>query len=253
MFEEVKADLRSIHSFWHGITREDEVNAHVTQEILDAREQGLIHRGGISNSGDGHIIPNHEVFSHGYRGLINEMKLRLLDKSLTDHQRLFYECSIICLEGALDYIKRYRPILKEMAEQSDGPERRRELEQMAELSLTLLEGPVTTFYEGVMAACVTHVLQMVESNGHSFCYGRFDQYMNALYSVDLEAGRITQESALELLTHFFIMNSSQNKVRAIGHTKFSQGYRLYSNLMVGGYRPDGRNGTNPCPTFASRR
>ena len=253
MFEEVKADLRSIHSFWHGITREDEVNAHITQEILDAREQGLIHRGGISNSGDGHIIPNHEVFSHGYRGLINEMKLRLLDKSLTDHQRLFYECSIICLEGALDYIKRYRPILKEMAEQSDDPERRQELEQMAELSLTLLEGPVTTFYEGVMAACVTHVLQMVESNGHSFCYGCFDQYMNALYSVDLEAGRITQESALELLTHFFIMNSSQNKVRANGHTKFSQGYPLYSNLMVGGYRPDGRNGTNPCPAFASRR
>ena len=244
--EEVKADLRSIHSFWHGRTHEDEVNAHITQEILDAQEQGLIHRGGISNSGDGHVIPNHEkLFSHGYRGLVNEMKLRLLDESLTDRQRLFYECSIVCLEGALDYIKRYRPILKEMAERTADPERRQELERMAELSLTLLEGPVMTFYEGVMAAYITHVLQMVESNGHSFCYGRFDQYMNDLYRADLEAGRITQDSALELLTHFFIMNSSQNKVRAIGHTKFSQGYPLYSNLMVGGYRPDGQDGTNP--------
>jgi len=76
------------------------------------------------------------------------------------------------------------------------------------LSLTLLEGPVTTFYEGVMAACVTHVLQMVESNGHSFCYGHFDQYMNDLYHADLEAGRITYaintEKANELIhSHLF--------------------------------------------------
>ena len=85
------------------------------------------------------------------------MKLRLLDESLTDRQRLFYECSIVCLEGALDYIKRYRPILKEMAERTADPERRQEFERMAELSLTLLEGPVTTFYEGVMAAYITHV------------------------------------------------------------------------------------------------
>lgn len=40
------------------------------------------------------------------------------------------------------------------------------------------------------------------------------------------------------------MNSSHNKVRGIGHTRFSQGYPLYSNLMVGGYRPDGADGTN---------
>jgi len=243
--EKVKADIRSIHGFWHGRTHEDEVNARITKEILDAQAQGLIHRGGISNSGDGHIIPNHgKLFTHGYRGLINEMRLRLGRDELTDHQRLFYECSIICLEGALDYIKRFNPVLLAMAEQTDDVERRLELERMAALSLTLLEGPVTTFREGVMAAYITHVLQMIESNGHSFCYGRFDQYMIDLYRADLEAGRITPESALELLTHFFIMNSSHNKVRGIGHTRFSQGYPLYSNLMVGGYRPDGADGTN---------
>ena len=40
------------------------------------------------------------------------------------------------------------------------------------------------------------------------------------------------------------MNSSNNKVRPYGHTKFSQGYPLYSNLVVGGYKPDGSDGTN---------
>ncbi len=243
--DQVKADIRSIHDFWHGNTHEDQVNRTITDEILTTQKQGLIHRGGISNAGDGHIIPNHEkLFSLGYRGLVREMEKRLAKTDVDDHQRLFYECSIICLEAALDYIKRYGPILRDMATKTTDESRRSELLMMARTSDTLLEGPITTFYEGIMATYFTHVLQMIESNGHSFCYGRFDQYMIDLYEQDLAAGRITPESALELITHFFIMNSSQNKVRGFGHTKFSQGYPLYSNLMVGGYRPDGVDGTN---------
>ena len=42
----------------------------------------------------------------------------------------------------------------------------------------------------------------------------------------------------------FIMNSSCNKVRPYGHTKYSQGYPLYSNLVVGGKTPQGSDGTN---------
>lgn len=42
----------------------------------------------------------------------------------------------------------------------------------------------------------------------------------------------------------FLMNSSCNKVRPYGHTKFSQGYPLYSNLVVGGLKPNGQDGTN---------
>ena len=42
----------------------------------------------------------------------------------------------------------------------------------------------------------------------------------------------------------FLMNSTNNKVRGYGHTKFSQGYPLYSNLVVGGYKKDGTDGTN---------
>ena len=80
---------------------------------------------------------------------------------------------------------------------------------------------------------MVHMLQMIESNDHSFCYGRFDQYMYSYYKRDLEDGKITKDQVLEIFTHMFIMNSSCNKVRPYGHTKFSQGYPLYSNLVVG--------------------
>ena len=40
------------------------------------------------------------------------------------------------------------------------------------------------------------------------------------------------------------MTNSTNKIRPNGHTKFSQGYPLYSNLMIGGLTPGGEDATN---------
>ncbi|WP_290457430.1 pyruvate formate lyase family protein, partial [Faecalibaculum rodentium] len=116
---------------------------------------------------------------------------------------------------------------------------------MQVMAQSLLEEPAQNFEEALQTVYLVHVLQMIESNGHSFCYGRFDQYLWPYLQTDLERGRITKEKALERITHMFLMNSSCNKVRPYGHTRYSQGYPLYSNLMIGGRRPDGEDGTNP--------
>ena len=79
---------------------------------------------------------------------------------------------------------------------------------------------------------MVHMLQMIESNGHSFCYGRFDQYMYDLYEKDIASGKISKEKALEYIIHMFLMNSTNNKVRGYGHTKFSQGYPLYEEFQT---------------------
>jgi len=85
---------------------------------------------------------------------------------------------------------------------------------------------------------------MIESNGHSFSFGRFDQYIFSFYLRDIDSGLLTKEKALELITHFYIMTNSLNKVRPWGHTQYSCGYPLYSALTVGGLKPDGTDGTN---------
>ena len=68
--------------------------------------------------------------------------------------------------------------------------------------------------------------------------------MLEFYQNDISRHKISKEKALEIIVHMFLMNSSNNKVRPYGHTKFSQGYPLYSNLVVGRYKPDGSDGTN---------
>ena len=61
---------------------------------------------------------------------------------------------------------------------------------------------------------------------------------------DMKAGVINKERALEIITHFFIQTNSINKVRPWDHTQYSAGYPLYSNLILGGLKPDGTDGTN---------
>lgn len=243
--EKVKQDIRSIVPYWHGHTHEDEVKRHTTERIASAEKQKVIHRGGISMSGDGHIVPDYDmVLKRGLRDIQKEAEQYLNNPDLTEENRNFYEAVSVSLNGVLDYIKRYSPLAFEMSQKETDPKRKEELLKISDMASRLMEHPAQSYYEGVETVYLIHVLEMIESNGHSFCYGRFDQYMYDLYKHDIEAGVLTKEKALEITTHMFLMNSTQNKVRPYGHTKFSQGYPLYSNLMIGGYKPDGTDGSN---------
>ena len=243
--EPTKEALRSIQGYWHGHTHEDRVNANLTDLIRGAEKQGILHRGGISMSGDGHIVPDHPmVLKRALRSFITEAEERLADPSLSESQKDFYQAVIVSMNGALHFFKRYAALYEKEAARCDDPVRKQELLELRDLSLNLLERPAQSFHEGLEAVYMIHVLQMIESNGHSFCYGRFDQYMLELYQHDLDAGVISRDRARELITNLFLMTSTCNKVRPYGHTRFSQGYPLYSNLVVGGLTPQGEDGTN---------
>ena len=64
--------------------------------------------------------------------------------------------------------------------------------------------------------------------------GRFDQYMYPFYEKDIKAGRLTKETALELIEEFFI---SLNKDSDL-YTGMQQGDNGQS-MMLGGYNKDG--------------
>ncbi len=243
--EKTKEDLRSIHAYWHGHTHEDAVNADTTENIRLAEKQGILHRGGISMSGDGHIVPDHPtVLRRGLRAIQQEAEKKAADPSCTGEQRDFYTAVSISMNGVLHFFKRYGVLLEELAVQCADPKRKAELLELSRMASTMMEQPVRSFHEGAEVCYMVHLLQMIESNGHSFCYGRFDQYMYELYEADIRDGVLSKDKALEIITHMFLMNSSNNKVRPYGHTRFSQGYPLYSNLVVGGLTPEGTDGTN---------
>ena len=251
--EETKTALRGLQDFWQGKTHQEEVYANMPETNMLAQKQNILHRGGISMSGDGHIIPHHEqVLANGLRGIQNEARARLEGAELTQDQRDFYEAVIISLEAAIGFARRFARLAAEMAAAENDPRRREELEGITRLNERIFEGRAQSFHEALQMVYYLHLIMMIESNGHSFSFGRFDQFMYPYYRADIEAGTLTAEEALELTALFFIKMNSLNKVRPWDHTEFGVGYPLYSNLMVGGMRTDGTDGTNELSYIALR-
>jgi pyruvate formate-lyase/glycerol dehydratase family glycyl radical enzyme len=241
--EKVKADILSISDFWLGHTHKDEVNRNLTEDIRLASKTGALHLGGISMSGDGHVVPDYPtLLSRGFRWYVDEANKKIREE-LTLSKPYSTSQSFISLEAALRWIKRYGKLAEQLSTEEKG-QRKTELLEMAAMAMTLMERPAQSFWECVQATYLVHILQLIESNGHSFCFGRFDQYAYPYYKRDVDKGILSEGSALEIITHFFLMTNSTNKIRPNGHTKFSQGYPLYSNLMIGGLTPQGVDATN---------
>ena len=248
--EGTKQSLRDIHHFWKGKTHQDEVYRTMTETNNLAEKQGVIHRGGISMSGDGHIIPNHEkILSKGFGWYIDTTRRKLSELDATDpmaeSKKAFYQAVIIALTASIDYAKRFALEARKQVTETEDPRRRDELETIAQICDRIPEHAPQSFHEALQMVYFCHLIMMIESNGHSFSFGRFDQYMLPFYQADIERGILTQDETLELLSLFFIKLNTLNKVRPWDHTEFGVGYPLYSNLMVGGIKPDGTDGTNP--------
>lgn len=244
--EETKERLKKIAPYWHGHTHQDRVLRELSPTNRLAEKQGVLHRGGISMSGDGHIIPNYEfVLKEGFKGMKDIAQKHLNDdQNLTQEQKEFYQASIISMNGAIRYCERFADLAIKQANNEEDVSRKKELEDMSLMFKNLTNQGATSFLEAVELVYLVHLLMMIESNGHSFSFGRFDQYIEPYYRYDIEHHIITKEKALEIITHFFIMTNSLNKIRPWDHTQYSGGYPLYSNLMVGGMKADGTDGTN---------
>jgi formate C-acetyltransferase len=251
--EDTKEKLRSVQAFWRGKTHQEEVFANMPETNMMAQKQNVIHRGGISMSGDGHIIPHHAIIlEKGYRGLQNEAREYLRSHEISDDQRDFYEAVVIAMEAAIGFARRYAELAAKMAAEERNPLRKQELEEIAAINQRIMEGKAQSFHEALQVIYYCHLIMMIESNGHSFSFGRFDQYAYPYYQADREAGTLNNDQALELIALFFIKMNTLNKVRPWDHTEFGVGYPLYSNLMVGGMKPDGTDGTNELSYLALR-
>jgi pyruvate-formate lyase len=106
--------------------------------------------------------------------------------------------------------------------------------------------PAATFHEALQSLRLCHAALWL--SGHYHCgLGRFDQYMWPYLQADLEAGRLDEAGAEELLAEFFI---SLNKDSDL-YPGIQQGDNGQS-LMLGGIGRDGSSGVNPLTAVVLR-
>jgi pyruvate formate-lyase/glycerol dehydratase family glycyl radical enzyme len=242
--------LEEILPYWQGRTLYDRVIADMPPQVLASQEIGAIAGRGNITSGDGHIIVDiPKVLEKGLLGVIAhaEAELGRIQQSEDMNAwraRPFLEGAIIVCHAAIHFAERYADEAERLAKNTPQPERRLELLGIADACRHVPGKPARSFHEAVQSAWFIHLITQIESNGHSFSMGRFDQYTYPYYLADLKAGTETRSRALELLQHLWLKLFSIVKIRPWSHTRFGIGYPTYQNVTIGGQTPDGQDATN---------
>ncbi|MGA2118655.1 MAG: formate C-acetyltransferase/glycerol dehydratase family glycyl radical enzyme [Bryobacteraceae bacterium] len=244
-----RAILEEICPYWHGNTLYDHAQAMRPTEVNLAEKLGAISGRGNISSGDGHIIMNiAKVLRQGLAGVLDEVRAASAAVSPYDavdlKKRIFYQAAEISLEAAIRFARRYAAEAARQASAAEDADRKAELERVAEVCDRVPALPPRNFQEAVQSAWFVHLVSQIESNGHSFSLGRFDQYTYPFYQADLAAGRITPEQAQELLELLWLKLFSIIKIRPWHHTRYGIGYPTYQNVTIGGQTPTGEDATN---------
>jgi len=189
-----------------------------------------------------------KILTRGVKGIRAEAQAKL--EALTEprdviYKKPFLEAVIITCDAMTLWSKRYAQLATEMAANESNPQRKQELETIAEVCNWVPENPARTFYEALQAQWWGQMFNRIEQTSSAMGQGRMDQYLLPYYQQDLAAGKITPESATELLQCVWMQMAQcveikLNPVAAAG----TEGFSKFEDVVLGGQTSDGRDATN---------
>ena len=249
---ETQRRLEALEDFWKNRCVEDYANSLLTEEQLKGSHagKGVFFADAYIHCGAGHLGLDYDrLLGMGFGGIRKEIEENLAKLDLSDPKDLerhdFLRAAKIANAGAIRHIQRYAELLAAKAAETADPVRKGELEQMAANCAWVAENPPRTFWEAIQLVHLANCIILIECNGHSISYGRFDQYMYPYYKHDIETGVSTREKMQELIENFYIKIWDLNKLRDhILIKTFGNGGIGGPALTLGGLKPDGRDGTN---------
>ncbi len=230
---------------------EEETNVFWKKTLKARKKFFKFHKSGFGNTGAtaGHIIPDYEtVIGKGFKFLHEKATKRY--ESLSEKEkkgdkgaelRAMIKATEIPQKLAGKYAEECRKLMKDAT-----PERKKELEQMAENLEVIPWEPAETFWQGVQAIWLTHMLIMAEESypGAGTSFGRTDQHLWHLYKKDvLEEKTITKNFAKEILGSFwFHCNTAYDALIRVGKQGITSGFGQLMTLS--GCGPNGEDLTN---------
>ncbi len=247
--EQHKKELLEIAQWWKGKVLWDRGRAMMSQELRDLQDAAIIKATGNLTSGDGHIAVDFpKILSAGLAGYLEEIGYYYSKVNRTSREGvkkdLFYNALAIAIRAFRTFILRYRDLAREMSAKEPDRGRKKELQVIAKNCGVIADGPPQNFYQALQLTWFVQLVLQIESNGHSVSLGRMDQYLYPFYHNDILTGKMTEESASELLENTWIKLLSISKIRPWSHTRFSAGGPLYQNVTIGGQTTDGKDAVN---------
>lgn len=267
--EEEENFLRSMDEFWKGKGRlfferagqlyDDErlwpfLQSGIMLPPITNRYEGL----GYGSAGGGwglglgfclNVVNYETVLNKGLKGIIEDAETELRNLRFTSADAIkksdFLRAVIISHEAVIRIAKRFGDLAEEVSQKEADPERKKELLEIARICRSVPENPAKTFHEAIQSCWFLWAVLVGGPQAGTASFGRFDQYMYPFYKKDMEAGKITEEEALELLLNLRIKVMELNFFLGgkIQREKWS-GAARWNNLIIGGVTSEGEDATN---------
>ena len=247
--EETKKVLRAeVFPYWRGRQVGDRIDEAVPAHIWRADERGVIYNYFRSRT-VAHINAGYEkVLKKGMRGIMADVERSLSGLNYQEprylHKVQFLEAVAKSCQSAVDFAARYAAEARRLASAESDPVRKAELLETARICAKVPLEPARSFQEALQSFWFTHLMLNLETSGHAFGPGRFDQYLYPYYRHSIESGELDPEQAQELMDLMWVKFDEITLAKDSGESQTSSSYPDFQNLNIGGLRRDGSDATN---------
>lgn len=243
--QEIEELRGEIFPYWQGKTLEDAWAEQVPDDVRAALN-AKVFKINQTDHAQGHILPDMEAWlALGPLGLKEKvLEARTRQPGLSGAQREFYQATIHCLDGAMEFMARYAGLARAAAQNELSATRRAELEHIAKNCQYLASNPPGDFWQALQSIAFLFVLLQIESNASSFSPGRLDQYLLPYLRRDVERDALDFAGAQELLESLWCKFNEIILLRSTEGARYFAGFPIGFNVAVGGQHTDGSDATN---------
>ena len=240
----------TITPFWQGKSIRDLIFREMSEEWKAAYDGGIFTEF-MEQRAPGHTVLDDKIY---YRGLADfkynityaMQRLDYLDDTdaCTKEQEL--EAMLICADALIRFAERHAEKATELASQETDPQRKAELERIAQICSRVPAHAPHDFWEALQYYWFVHLGVTTELNTwDSFCPGHLDRHLYPFYKRQLQEHSLTREQAEELLQCLWIKFNNQPAPPKVGVTAEESGtYTDFSQINLGGINEDGSDGVN---------
>ncbi|MBN1978681.1 MAG: glycyl radical protein [Anaerolineae bacterium] len=235
----------AIIPFWRGKTMRELIFQEMTPEWQDAYEAGVFTEF-MEQRSPGHTVLDDKIYRKGMRDFKADIQRSLAQLDYFDDPAAYakqeqLEAMDICADALIRFAERHAEKARELAQQEADPQRKQELERIAEVCSWVPAHPPRDFWEALQYYWFVHLGVTTELNPwDSFNPGHLDQHLAPFYERGLAEGTLTREQAEELLQCFWCKFNNQPAPPKVGVTAAeSSTYTDFAQINTGGVKADG--------------
>jgi trans-4-hydroxy-L-proline dehydratase len=248
--DDIRAYRERVIPFWRGRTMRERIFAGLDEEWQTAYRSGLFTEF-MEQRAPGHTTLDGKFYRKGlleFEADIASREAALEGAAGPEAAAKREELAAmrISCDAAILFAERHAELAERMAAVERDPARAAELRAIAAVCRRVPARAPRTFHEALQTYWFMHLATITELNGwDAMNPGHLDRYFIPFYRQDLADGRVSRESAKELLECFWIKFNNHPAPPKVGVTAAESGtYNDFTNINIGGVLPDGSDGVN---------